>query len=288
MILTQPSGKALKHINPKVAMEHWGTWFSQALEALVWLHTHGYHHGIIDTASIRIDETTQTLKLYRRGQAIGVGQEFNPSHTLYPPEILLKQAFEEGLSFHTAYHLLESKNPSLEMCETQFDLDYSERVLQFVWKHVEGMDLYKADVWMLGLGFLKQYLEFLTWPGVMTTTFYRDEHDRFMACLARMLEAHPAKRLSAEATLHLWSPPSILCASCEEPDAEAMLPPVEVSDVRANSDPVETESQASALSAASESDVLPPVLGAPKPRRLVLSGYHDSVARNKTRRNLRS
>lgn len=289
LILTQPSGKALKQVNPKVAMQHWGVWFCQALEALAWLHAHGYHHGFIDSASLRIDETTNTFKLYLRPQGIVVGKEFNAGHTVYPPEILLKQAYEEGLSFSTAYDLLESKNLSLELCETQLDLDYSERVLQFVWKHMGILDPYKADVWMLGLTFLKQYLEFLTWPGVLTTTFYREDHDRFMECLACMLEAHPAKRISAEAAFYMWSPPLILYGESEEPDAESMLPPVEANVVLANSDPVETVAQ-TVVSAVPVSvcDGQPSVTAVPKPRRLVLSGYRDPAGRNKTRRNLRN
>jgi hypothetical protein len=288
-IMTQASGKTLKQMNPKVALEHWYLWFTQALEALHWLHTNAHSLGYVDPTTLRIDEVTLTLKLYVRPhtQTQSSMLPFNPQHTLYPPEILLKQAQEEGLAFTTAYDLLETKNPSLELCETQLDLDYSARTLQFVWKHLEIMDPYKADVWMLGLQFLKQYLEFLTWPGVLTTPFYRQDHDRFLECLARMLEAHPAKRFSAEALLHTWSPPS-LHAEYEEPDAEAMMPPAEESFVPSNSVLEASEVQPSVTDA----NVVIPQSATPsvppKPRRLVLSGYHDPAVRNKTRRNLRN
>lgn len=291
-IVTQSSGKSLKQINPKVALSHWGTWFTQALEALHWLHTNAHCVGYVDPTTLRIDEETMTLKLYVRpySQTTTNVMPFNPQHSLYPPEILLKQAQEEGLAFTTAYDLLEAKNPSLELCETQLDQDYSARTLQYVWRHLDIVDPYKADVWMLGLQFLKQYLEFLTWPGVLATPFYCQDHDRFLECLARMLEAHPAKRFSAEALLQTWSPPN-LRAEYEEPDAEAMLPTVEESSVYFPNSGLEASEAPPCVSDANDVShqiELPLPSVPPKPRRLVLSGYHDPAVRNKTRRSLRN
>jgi serine/threonine protein kinase len=291
MFVTQATGKPLKSMNPKVALDHWGAWFSQALEALAWLHANGQTHGFLDPASLRIDESL-ALKLYVRPHTLNL-TTFDPKHTIYPPEILLKQAHEVGLSFTSAYDLLESKNPSLELCETQLDLDYSARTLQFVWKHLEVLDPYKADVWMLGITFLRHYLEFLAWPGALTTSFYRHDNDRFLDCLTRMLEAHPIKRFSAELAFQTWSPPLLLYPEVEEPDADAMLPPdnevsaVAESSVPSNSGPVEAESASENLLLCPCPERVPERVP-PKPRRLVLNAHHDPAAHNKTRRNPRN
>lgn len=304
MFLHTMQGRPLKSVNPKYALEHWGAWFAQALEALAWLHAHGIMHGFLDATSLRIDETTHTLKLYMRKVSNEAAHEpFNPKHSIYPPEFLLKQAYGEGLSCSTAYEALEAKNANLELCETQLDLDYSFRTFQILWKYLEVHDPYKADVWMVGASFLRIYLEFLTWPGVVVTDFYRHDNERFISCLARMLEAYPAKRITAEAALHTWSPSFILYP--EETDAD--LPSlVEDTCAPSNSDQEETESlplrclvaanAANAANAASVPLSLPLTLSQPsetepvppKPRRLVLSGYRDSVAHNKTRRSPRN
>lgn len=304
-ICTTPVGKSLKSVNPKHALEHWGVWFEQALEALSWLHAQGYTHGFLDPASLRVEDNC--LKLWIRKTETTT---FDPKHSIYPPEILLKLAFEDGLSLSTAYDLLESRNPSLELCESQLDLDYSFRTFQILWKHLDIQDAYKADVWMLGNSFLKLYLEFLTWPGSIATVFYRHDHERFMNCLGRMLEAHPTKRLSAEAAFHTWSPPLVLYPTDMEDEQTGVTAESEqLADSEANAGINATESAASELitntisvvsddaSAASTAapmttesvDATPVVVSAsevaPKPRRLVLNGYHDPAARNKTRRN---
>lgn len=279
--------KTIGFQNPHYALEHWVIWFTDALTQLQTLHSNRMYHGFLDESSCAIHPETNRLELLTKKttqslQIPPTPEEWNPAHSVYPPERLLVLGTEAGYALTTLYELLEERNPSIDFILQQFDLDYSFRVFRTIQKSI--YDPEKADIWMLGLVFLRTYIQYLTWPGVMQTEFYKSEHERFMNCLGRMLSAYPYKRPSCSELLELWLSQT---GSTSESDSESICEKTSENDVLTNSDPVVPE-PASSVSDSSETCVILPSLAqqTPKPRLLALSGYHDPVARNKTRRSL--
>jgi hypothetical protein len=278
--------KTIGNQNPGYVFEHWLSWFQEAIQELQNLHASGKYHGFLDDSCLVIDSETHTLTLQTRKttkavEEVPAEEDWNPSHSVYPPERLLQIGTTAGYSLTTIYAMLEERNPSMELILQQMNAEYSlqefrilAKLLPTVQEHIQ-----KGDVWMLGLVFLRTYLQYLAWPGVFSTEFYKSEHERFMDCLERMVSIFPQKRPTCAELLAEWTTRSSFYVSDSD-------------DTLSNSDQVvpEPEPVVCETPSLTRCDVCEtPCETHPSSqvvkRRLVLNGYHDPVGRNKTRRN---
>lgn len=267
--------RALSQVSAQMAMDHWATWVAQALRALSALHDAGLAHGSIDGAALRVDPETAALRLggLQNVFDVRVRQEpphesFNPRSTVYPPERLMAQGREDGLTFTAIYAAIEGDNYAFDQIPAIFtELAYSRPIMRHMYETLDPMDYQAGDVWMLANTLFTVYDNLLgTTPYVMSTDFYRAHHDDFMDLMESMLELEPAKRITAADALSRW-------LSLTEPPSVSPAP---------SSASFSVPSVSPLLSDVKQGDV--------KPRRphLVLSGPLGRAGRNKTRRNPRN
>lgn len=268
----------LSKTSAQMAMDHWATWVAQALRALSALHDAGLAHGCIDGAALRVDPEAAVLRLGGLQNVFNSArrqdpprESFNPRSIVYPPERLMAQGREDGLTFSAIYAAIEGENYAFDQIPAIFvDLEYSRPVMRHMYETLDPMDFQAGDVWMLANTLFTVYDNLLgTTPYVMSTNFYRAHHDDFMDLMEGMLELEPAKRITAADALSRWLSLTA-SAAAETPSSE---PSVKQSD--------------SKLSDSKQSDSK---LSDPKPKRphLVLSGPLDRAGRNRTRRSPRS
>ncbi len=280
--------KTIGNQNPGYVFEHWLTWFLEAVQELQKLHESGMYHGFLDESCLVIDSDTHKLTISPRKTTKSVEEvpseeDWNPSHSVYPPERLLQIGTQAGYALTSIYAMLEERNPSMDLILQQLNAEYSLQEFRILAKRIPSVHehVQKGDIWMLGLVFLRVYLQYLAWPGVFSTEFYKSEHERFMNCLERMVAIFPQKRPTCSELLAEWTNASSYLSDDDElSNSDQVVPEPQVA---VSETPYGVSESPSETPCESPCEFLPS--SQVVKRRLVLNGYHDPVGRNKTRRN---
>jgi hypothetical protein len=179
-----------------------------------------------------------------------------------------------NIAFDTQIYMLEEQNHAFNTIESMLRIFVSAKQLQ----SLPAPDVVKEQVWLFAYKWFSAYYDLLTEPGVLHSSFYKKEHDRFLALLGAMLLVHPGKRASFIGALRTWYPVSNLLKISDDFS--------EFSDV-----PVESVVSDSPVVISVPPPSVPVTLVSPvesKKTRLVLVPPHAYEERNKTRKIYRS
>jgi hypothetical protein len=287
------SDKLLSQKHPKEALLYFSGWFHTALRGVLFLELNKMRHSCLHISAFRIDDDT-LLRIANTSQIVPLHQEweetdFNANHACYAPEHLIWLGVKNGHSFSAIYTYLENENYGLEVIAGQFSsIPTDRKTMEVVYKDVVEDSMrykHKEHSWMIGRVFLDAYLEILAWPNVLTTSFYKEDHERFMHVMERMLHPNPKYRWSVEQALVFWDPTfstkSLLAEVQEDLDLqEQSEQPVKPEQVETSQQPVQVEqAEQSQPPSESQSHSHTPKTYAP---RMHISRDHTSRA--KTRR----
>jgi hypothetical protein len=270
------SDKTMRQLHVSTVLECWEKWFTEALDALRILHSHGFVHGCLDLHAFRIDDQ-KTLRIGNLSSVRKVEdplplEAFRAENLTFPPEVLFQFGREEGDSFSTLYGELKGKNSMFELFPPFFPSMLLRQSFERCFQELDTVDPRKSDVWMLANTFFRFYVDLLSNPKTMSSEFYVQKHDSFKKLLGPMLHPVPSVRPTAEVCLQNWG---YNYAQTEpEPEPE----PKELKQVNSVS---ETASVSASVYETSNSDP-------PKKPRLVLTSGLGPAGRNKTRKNLRN
>ena len=174
-----------------------------------------------------------------------------------------------NVAIDTQIYMLEEQNHAFNTIESMIRIFLSAKQYQML----PPPDVVKEQVWLFAYKWFSAYYDLLTEPGILQSSFYKKEHDRFLALLGSMLVVQPGKRATFIQALRVWHPESKLLID-ESSGSFASA----AEDVAAAPSVVSPPSAPVVLSSPVES----------KKTRLVLKQPLDSEARNKTRKNDRS
>jgi len=192
-----------------------------------------------------------------------------------------------NIALDTQIYMLEEQNHAFNTIESMLRIFTSAKQLQ----SLPVPDVVKEQVWLFAYKWFSAYYDLLTEPGVLQSSFYKKDHDRFLALVGSMLLVNPGKRATFISALRAWYPMSTLLQvhdDVSEIDQELTVPspsPVVLLESVVSHSPLPVSSLASAPApapapAASSAEVKKP--------RLVLLPPHNPEGRNKTRKGHRN
>lgn len=247
------------------------------------------------------EDFTKDLELFNESSTplIKVLTAWNPRKGA-PPERHLALGLAQGLPLEAISYQLQ-QNEFFDKIGTTLQIHVSTAGL----KDIQGAPLLEAkeQAWLFGLRWFNKYYEHLLDSSTLKTEFYRRDHSRFLQLLKKLLDPHPGRRISFREALVLWYPLSTVLkteSQTEDDDGSADCVADEFHPIA--SVPSVAKTVAPLPPAPSARLPTPPHVQAPIPpspqqpeqssaggrRRLVLVGFHDPAARNKTRRNYRN
>jgi len=172
-----------------------------------------------------------------------------------------------SVAIETQIYMLEEQNHAFNTIESMLRIFLSAKQYQTLL----SPDVVKEQVWLFAYKWFSAYYDLLTEPGILTSSFYKKEHDRFLSLLGSMLVVNPGKRATFLSALRTWFPESEL---------------VRITDSYESSE--EDVVTAPSVAIPPSAPVVSVAHAESKKTRLVLKPPRDHEERNKTRKNDRS
>jgi hypothetical protein len=224
------------------------------------------------------DFTKELEKCVTKGTAdLPVVSTWNPAKPA-PPEVHVARGKTAAVPLESMQYQLR-RSEIFQRIGNHLGLTLSESVLEMIGK--QALNDEKIQVWLFARWWFNSYCEYLLDPLTQRSAFYKERHEEFLALMRHCLEFNASRRLTFRAALSAWFPESDVLAKADQTE-----------DSDESDDEAPPATQTAPVPAAVPVAVSPPS-GAALPvsqaqqgaRRLVLKGWGDSAARNKTRRN---
>jgi hypothetical protein len=203
------------------------------------------------------------------------------------PERHVLNGIQANLSADEICETLLQKNRAFDTIQSMLDITMNTSFFKYLKKDICEE---KEHVWLFAQRWVAKYYEYLMEPDVFHSSFYRQEHDRFIDLLTKMCTVLPEKRPSFAEALRVWSPGEYN----EESDDDDELPPQPAPNGGAPNGDASvcaespSDGAVSSVTDGPSTSLQPSSDSSAVRRRLALKVFHDRQGRNKTRRSSRN